>query len=1500
MPSRCLLSGVLLLAWSPAMHAAPSGHSPAPAVLQPAGDAVWGMYSALNANWGAYGQSDFAGSFNHDIALWETSSMKLHPSQSCPPGCVPIGVRVHGDPMFHAAGSSSHFWLTENSLTPLLSWPDISGRGQLSLAGKTFGHRSAGSQWFDQFVLSSTHWHAFLNVTIQDGRLRASLDGNELVHGVGNSGRRPLVASIQDKDLYITAGGLPLRVYASDATKFANRDEQRKYAHLNLEIRADIPDHASGIFAELAGVRPMSEATRALTRNRIEGSGSHETLEGVVLLRATDRSKHEVECPVGCIPDPSGLKPSPLVPATLPPPGSLQPPAPTSPPLTAQPDSLPESPRQPPTPPAPLLPPAGPCAACNSVEGCSIELVDSNASHSGVLLNPSVMIVGQSLMIVARRLHYGRRSIELEHGQASATIWNSSVDVGWVSLDELLQSVGDCARDLLQVSFEHVQTDADGLFPCMPDEPANQTNRTDQFLLVALGPEDPRVFECCGGQKYMLDFRMPMSSTPMTSCSSQCGRMQPHLSPIDEEALGHQQLRLGASQRLLYANRECDASSSEKNWAPLPNDDRMLVTRSFSPAHEVLDVVPPVYSTSYASSQTIPSLQYSTEEHRTAKDLADAGTPIRGGSPFVVITHSARGKQLLAIVHTRATKQGKLKYENRAITVEPFPPFKETFVGPPLPLDCTASPMSAARDDRVCFASGLLVYDNKVLVAYGSGDQHAMLWSQPWALFERHYLTPMTETLELQASESWAATPPIAMSAATAMATNNGVTYTAPLLIADTISNKSITVSVPADPIANTKPIRTVITTAISTTVATATPIAAPMLTPTPSPTPTPTLTPTPTPTPKSSMLDHMATNGLLHQYDACSSARPLPSCSSVDLSFSFPAGVFPSDVHLLVFGPADILGIVGAIAGVADFEGKLERTSMQVFSQCSPYHRVPPEHVNWYLDKVHSYGGCNAAAGPQEQKQRWEYGSNSSTCRAGPGVSRYDFVGGGRMTTVVNEAFMQDPTWLASWLEEHNFTHVWHMPSETYEAYENKCARERIYRWGKYDEKSAKIRAQTRYIPSRIDCETHISQGSRFVWPTSEHFWNAQHRNMSTALWSSASSLRSAEQDYVTCSRQQSSFQTIGSYLETRGFRRHLLSLVTWLMPTGRVRGADDTSPGVHFLRPAYDAFGSTMCAYQNLAQLPFARGGCADSHRCNQTYGERICAVACENASHCRPGPALLMAADLVSRLVPATQSSASRPASSVTLRSKESSWSKATSRASGTQPPSQKKPFCNPLQQPLADVMPPISPEDEEAEQQCVHALGTADLFGSTCNQHVQWSITEDNATRAEGFSDVLNQVWLPECAALACLGCDVRHLWTFSDCSSARAPAGHPYAAHEPAVLMSGTRTGSNYLLPLFRCHGIAAETEKCFDSEVLELIRQGSYEEDDVSPSKEWWNPGLLVNSTTSQFSMQAEECLRDNNYLVITAKPHVELVQEENSPIKVTASPQHKMSTRRS
>ena len=61
--------------------------------------------------------------------------------------------------------------------------------------------------------------------------------------------------------------GLTLTIYPSKAAKFEAKREQDRNAHLNLRFEAGIPLDARGLFAELSGAVPMSEATRALLKH---------------------------------------------------------------------------------------------------------------------------------------------------------------------------------------------------------------------------------------------------------------------------------------------------------------------------------------------------------------------------------------------------------------------------------------------------------------------------------------------------------------------------------------------------------------------------------------------------------------------------------------------------------------------------------------------------------------------------------------------------------------------------------------------------------------------------------------------------------------------------------------------------------------------------------------------------------------------------------------------------------------------------------------------------------------------------------------------------------------------------------------------------------------------------------------------------------------------------------------------------------------------------------
>ena len=99
-------------------------------------------------------------------------------------------------------------------------------------------------------------------------------------HGVklAFSKRDPRLA-IGDKHaekLDIDAGGLSLSIYTSKAAKFASQRKQAQYMHLNVQFDKGIPEGAQGIFAELAGLLPMTSATQALLKKpRVGRLGRH-------------------------------------------------------------------------------------------------------------------------------------------------------------------------------------------------------------------------------------------------------------------------------------------------------------------------------------------------------------------------------------------------------------------------------------------------------------------------------------------------------------------------------------------------------------------------------------------------------------------------------------------------------------------------------------------------------------------------------------------------------------------------------------------------------------------------------------------------------------------------------------------------------------------------------------------------------------------------------------------------------------------------------------------------------------------------------------------------------------------------------------------------------------------------------------------------------------------------------------------------------------------------
>ena len=120
-----------------------------------------------------------------------------------------------------------------------------------------------------------------------------------LIVGASQLNAAGVDVEIGNDDIKAKAGALAVTIRSSQATKFASRTDQAQYVHLNINFDSGIPSNAKGIFAELAGVQEMSEATMALLKQP----------KGIVLYETAAK-----QCPAGCVPAPEPPMLSKIVP----------------------------------------------------------------------------------------------------------------------------------------------------------------------------------------------------------------------------------------------------------------------------------------------------------------------------------------------------------------------------------------------------------------------------------------------------------------------------------------------------------------------------------------------------------------------------------------------------------------------------------------------------------------------------------------------------------------------------------------------------------------------------------------------------------------------------------------------------------------------------------------------------------------------------------------------------------------------------------------------------------------------------------------------------------------------------------------------------------------------------------------------------------------------------------------------------------------------------------
>jgi len=174
--------------------------------------------------------------------------------------CTPDS--VHGDPMFQHDGKGQHFWIKEGVLTALLRWKSDDGH-EMSLQGLTVANTETGHQWFKQIALMSDGKKVLSSEVVFDDKPTLALSSldtsivtiDSFVKGNG----------VDAKNVTgVSAGGMTFELTAESAHKFADTVQRSKYAHVNVKMPNGLAKDATGLFAELAGAQPMSDATKAL------------------------------------------------------------------------------------------------------------------------------------------------------------------------------------------------------------------------------------------------------------------------------------------------------------------------------------------------------------------------------------------------------------------------------------------------------------------------------------------------------------------------------------------------------------------------------------------------------------------------------------------------------------------------------------------------------------------------------------------------------------------------------------------------------------------------------------------------------------------------------------------------------------------------------------------------------------------------------------------------------------------------------------------------------------------------------------------------------------------------------------------------------------------------------------------------------------------------------------------------------------------------------------
>jgi hypothetical protein len=202
-------------------------------------------------------------------------------------------------PKFMVNGKNRHFWVPTGTPTTLLEWTAHEGGRTFVLRGETFGE--GASEWFRRYMLL-TNGTEVLQVSIATEHLATLLSsGNHAADSDASTPKHPLrtlgvwvdgaamkttgkevrstlkgvsalassrkwgmIGSTHAEEVEIHAPGMHLTIGSQGAKVYESETERARWAHLDIQIRGKLPKNSSGFVAELSGLHPLSDRSKAL------------------------------------------------------------------------------------------------------------------------------------------------------------------------------------------------------------------------------------------------------------------------------------------------------------------------------------------------------------------------------------------------------------------------------------------------------------------------------------------------------------------------------------------------------------------------------------------------------------------------------------------------------------------------------------------------------------------------------------------------------------------------------------------------------------------------------------------------------------------------------------------------------------------------------------------------------------------------------------------------------------------------------------------------------------------------------------------------------------------------------------------------------------------------------------------------------------------------------------------------------------------------------------